>query len=110
MNEKRGIIVLIFMLFLAMTSCECMAQEIQQAAGTVQITDMLGRQLTVPENISSVIATSPPSTILVFMLAPDKVVSRKCCNFVAALYPTIITLRPSLNTFYLLPTPHLYLS
>ncbi|WP_422574149.1 transposase [Methanothrix sp.] len=38
------------------------------------------------------------------------VVSRKCCNFVAALYPTIITLRPSLNTFYLLPTPHLYLS
>ena len=72
MNEKRGIIVLIFMLFLAMTSCECMAQEIQQASGTVQITDMLGRQLTVPENISSVIATSPPSTILVFMLAPDK--------------------------------------
>ena len=40
----------------------------------------------------------------------DMVVSRKCCNFVAALYPTIITLRPSLNTFYLLPTPHLYLS
>ena len=29
------------------------------------------------------------------------VVSRKCCNFVAALYPTIITLCPSLNTFYL---------
>ena len=28
------------------------------------------------------------------------VVSRNCCNFVAALYPTVITLRPSLNTFY----------
>ena len=38
------------------------------------------------------------------------VVSRTCCNFVAALYPTIMTLRPSRNTFYLLPTPHLYLS
>ena len=60
------------MLFLAMNACECMAQEIQQASGTVQITDMLGRQLTVPENISSVISTSPPSTILVYMLAPDK--------------------------------------
>jgi iron complex transport system substrate-binding protein len=33
---------------------------------------MLGRELTVPEQIDSVIATSPPSTILVYMLAPDK--------------------------------------
>lgn len=39
---------------------------------TVQITDMLGRELTVPEHIDSVIATSPPSTILVYMLSPDK--------------------------------------
>ena len=34
-------------------------------------------------------------------LSSRPVVSRKCCNFVAALYPTIITLCPSLNTFYL---------
>ena len=40
--------------------------------GTNQITDMVGRELTVPEHIDSVIATSPPSTILVYMLAPDK--------------------------------------
>ena len=60
------------MLVLAMAPCECMEQEIQQTAGTAQITDMSGRQLTVPENISSVISTSPPSTILVYMLAPDK--------------------------------------
>ncbi|WP_321417862.1 iron ABC transporter substrate-binding protein [uncultured Methanomethylovorans sp.] len=40
---------------------------------TVQIIDMLGRNLTIPGNISSVIATSPPSTILVYMLAPDEV-------------------------------------
>lgn len=72
MNGKIGIIVLTFMLVLTMTACECTEQEIQQAAGTVPITDMLGRQLTVPEDISSVIATSPPSTILVYMLAPDK--------------------------------------
>ena len=72
MNGKIGIIVLIFMLVLAMAPCECMEQEIQQTAGTAQITDMSGRQLTVPENISSVISTSPPSTILVYMLAPDK--------------------------------------
>jgi iron complex transport system substrate-binding protein len=72
MSYKIGTIVLIFMLFLAITACECMEQGNEQFTGTVQITDMLGRQLTVPENISSVIATSPPSTILVYMIAPDK--------------------------------------
>jgi len=51
-----------------------------------------------------------PLKVLVHDFKIKGVVSRKCCNFVAALYPTIITLRPSLNTFYLLPTPHLYLS
>lgn len=40
---------------------------------TVQITDMLGRELVLPNDVDSVIATSPPSTILVYMLAPDKV-------------------------------------
>jgi hypothetical protein len=34
-----------------------------------------------------------------------KVVSRICCNFVAALYLTTITLRSSINTFYLSSTP-----
>lgn len=72
MNAIRRALALLFMLFLAMIACECMQQEISQSSGTVQITDMLGRELFVPENISSVIATSPPSTILVFMLAPDK--------------------------------------
>ena len=43
-----------------------------QNSSTVQITDMLGRQLTVPAEISSVIGTSSPSAILVYMLAPDK--------------------------------------
>jgi tetratricopeptide (TPR) repeat protein len=38
----------------------------------------------------------------------NKVVCRNCCNFVVALYLTTITLRPSINTFYPLPTPHLY--
>ena len=29
----------------------------------------------------------------------NRVVSRKCCNFKTALYPTIITPRPSIDTF-----------
>jgi hypothetical protein len=39
-------------------------------------------------------------------LGGDKVVCRNCCNFLDALYPTTITLRPSINTYYPLSTPH----
>lgn len=39
---------------------------------TVQVTDMLGRELTVTSEINKVVATSPPSTILIYMLAPEK--------------------------------------
>jgi len=41
-------------------------------SGTTQITDMAGRTVQVPAQINKVLATSPPSTNLVYMLAPDK--------------------------------------
>lgn len=82
MRGKIGTILILSMLVLSIASCGCAENTDQQAvqnssaelqnSGTVQITDMLGRQLTVPEELSSVVATSPPSTILVYMLAPDK--------------------------------------
>ncbi len=40
--------------------------------GSNQITDMTGRTVQVPAQINKVIATSPPSTNLVYMVAPDK--------------------------------------
>ena len=40
--------------------------------GNTTITDMVGRTVTLPNDIQSVIATSPPMTSMVFMLAPDK--------------------------------------
>lgn len=75
MRRKIGTILLLSILILAVASCGCTEntnQQTAQNASTTQITDMLGRQLTVPANISSVVATSPPSTILVYMLAPEK--------------------------------------
>jgi iron complex transport system substrate-binding protein len=82
MRGKIGTILIFSLLVLSVASCGCAENMNQQAvpnssaellnSGTVQITDMLGRQLTVPEELSSVVATSPPSTILVYMLAPDK--------------------------------------
>ncbi|WMW25269.1 iron ABC transporter substrate-binding protein [Methanolobus sediminis] len=78
MKVKNGTLLLIFMVLLAVTACGCMeqtsAEQVQDTTNsTVKITDMLGRELTVPEDITSVYATSPPSTILVYMLAPEKV-------------------------------------
>ncbi|KKG14508.1 iron ABC transporter substrate-binding protein [Methanosarcina sp. 2.H.T.1A.6] len=82
MRGKIGTILILSLLVLTVASCGCAENTGQQVvpnsstellnSGTVQITDMLGRQLTVPGEMSSVVATSPPSTILVYMLAPDK--------------------------------------
>ena len=40
--------------------------------GNITITDMVGRTVTVPSDVSNVVATSPPMTTMVYMLTPDK--------------------------------------
>lgn len=40
--------------------------------GTTQITDMLGRNVSAPAQVNTVLATSPPVTNIIYMLAPDK--------------------------------------
>ena len=39
---------------------------------TRTITDMAGREITIPADIGTVLCTSPPSAMLVYMIAPDK--------------------------------------
>ena len=39
------------------------------------ITDMANRTLTVPVSVNKVLATSPPTTVIVYMLAPDKLLA-----------------------------------
>lgn len=41
---------------------------------TKTITDMTGRTLVVPQNINRVLSTAPPTTIAVYVLAPDKLI------------------------------------
>ena len=43
-----------------------------QGTGNTTITDMLGRSVHVPGQINKVVTISPPTTNLVYMLAPDK--------------------------------------
>lgn len=45
------------------------------AGGNTTITDMAGRNLTVPSPISHVLSTSPTTTVMVYMLAPEKLLA-----------------------------------
>lgn len=75
MDKKMLSLLVIFLLVsvTAMSGCTDQAEmSVVPQTDTVQITDMLGRNLTVPSEINKVVATSPPSTILVYMLAPEK--------------------------------------
>jgi len=44
------------------------------SGGNTTITDMANRTIEVPASIESVIATSPPMTVVVYMIAPEKLV------------------------------------
>jgi iron complex transport system substrate-binding protein len=44
----------------------------EQNASYRTITDMAGRRVTIPANVSLVLCTSPPPTTFVYMLAPEK--------------------------------------
>ena len=48
------------------------SQSIESPTGNRTITDMAGRTVVVPSEIRSVLCTSPPSTMLVYMVAPDR--------------------------------------
>jgi iron complex transport system substrate-binding protein len=50
----------------------CYAIQQQGQATTRAITDMLGRTVEVPARVKCVAGTSPPTTMLIYMLAPDK--------------------------------------
>lgn len=73
MNEKIiiGVVVLIVAVISIIAGCALYSNS-SSGNGTVQITDMLGRSVHVPSTIDKVIATSPPTTNLVYMIAPDK--------------------------------------
>jgi len=49
----------------------CATQQEEQAI-TRTITDMLGRTVEIPTEINSIVATSPPTTMFIYMMAPDK--------------------------------------
>ena len=49
-----------------------------ESQGSKNITDMINRTVEVPNSVSNVVATSPPMTTVLYMIAPDKL---KAVNF-----------------------------
>lgn len=68
--------LLILILATAISGCTDQTQQsiVQQEESVeiVEVTDMLGRNLTVPSEIDNVVAATGPYSILVYMLAPEK--------------------------------------
>ncbi len=71
MNKRNIGIILVIIAIIALVAGYSTYNN-QVTTNGVKITDMSGRSVYVPAQITKVIATSPPITNLIYMLAPDK--------------------------------------
>jgi len=67
---KAVLLLMVVSLSAGVLMCYATQQEGQATTGT--ITDMLGRTVEASAEVNSVVGTSPPTTMLIYMLAPDK--------------------------------------
>lgn len=83
MNKKYMNLIVIIALVLLVTgvylavstsTAQPSLQPAAQPAATHTITDMAGRTVVVPVTITRVLSTSPPTTIELYVLAPDKLI------------------------------------
>nr|WP_319537441.1 ABC transporter substrate-binding protein [uncultured Methanospirillum sp.] len=69
---SRTIVGIYTILLLMCVITVCVAQDSNSGPNTKSITDMAGRTLTVPNQITNVLSTYPPTTEMIYMLAPEK--------------------------------------
>jgi len=68
---RTTVLCVAFLLIMSVMTVSA-AQDSSTSAGTKTITDMADRTLTIPATITKVLSTYPPTTEMVYMLAPDK--------------------------------------
>ena len=80
MDKKSKIIILILILLViaGIATHLFLTPSSVSSEGSENITDMVGRDVKIPASVNSVVATSPPMTTVVYMIAPDKL---KAVNF-----------------------------
>ena len=80
MNKKSKILILI--LFILVLVCVAthlfLTPHTTENSGEKNITDMLNRSVQIPDGGGNVVATSPPMTTVIYMIAPEKL---KAVNF-----------------------------
>lgn len=74
MNKKEKMTIVLITIILSFFACGCTEEATESPVGseTMEITDMLGRTVTVPKNVTRVVTSAPPTTMLLYMLAPEK--------------------------------------
>ena len=79
--EKKTKILIIILLLLAVVGVAThlfLTPSTVENSGSKNITDMVGRAVEIPASLNSVVATSPPMTTVIYMIAPEKL---KALNF-----------------------------
>ena len=75
MNRRNKIIILMLVILVVMgvATQVFMSSSSIETDGSKNITDMANRTVTIPNDVGSVISTSPSMTMVAYMVAPDKV-------------------------------------
>ena len=81
MENKTKIIILILaiLIVLGVITHLFLTPSTVENSGSKNITDMIGRAIEIPNSLNKVVATSPPMTTVVYMIAPEKLTA---LNFV----------------------------
>ena len=74
MEKKSKIIILILALLivLGIATHLFLTPSTVENSGSKNITDMIGRTVEIPASLNKVVATSPPMTTVIYMIAPEK--------------------------------------
>ena len=74
MEKKSKIIILILALLIVagVSTHLFLTPSTVENSGAKNITDMIGRNIEIPSSLNKVVATSPPMTTVIYMIAPEK--------------------------------------
>lgn len=80
MNKKSKVVILILILLVivGVATHLFLTPSSVTTEGSKNITDMVGRNVQMPGSVSNIVATSPPMTTVLYMIAPEKL---KAVNF-----------------------------
>ena len=80
MDKKIKVVILLLILLVigGVATHLFLTPSTVETEGSKNITDMIGRSVEIPASVNSIVATSPPMTTVLYMIAPDKL---KAVNF-----------------------------